>query len=552
MTLAEKAQTFPHTPGVYLFKDGEDKVIYVGKAIDLRNRISSYFVEGRDTRPQIEFLIKRAKDISFIVTDSEKEALLLENTLIKEHRPRYNIHLRDDKSYASIRIGIDHLSPAIAVARQIKKDGARYFGPYDSSPAAREAVDRIVRAFRIRTCRDTEFRNRIRPCLKFDIGRCSGPCCDKITKEDYAASITDAIRFLSGLDDELIADLQSKMDVASHAMKYEEAARLRDAIAMMQTIQEKQKVVRFDGGDIDAFGIAKIAGRACISVLEIRGGLLKRQLSFPFDSQQEITPEFIEEFLLRRYCDAAFIPRKLLFPIELPPLDALKSILSDRRQGVVELLTPQRGDLLDLVQLAVTNAEEQLKSRTASERDISALEVIAMKLGITDPIHRIECLDISNLDGRDAVGSIVSFNDGLPDKKNYRIYNIQTLETPDDYGMIREVIERRFCSSERSEDERPHPDLLLIDGGKGQLAIVARALEDAGVELMIAAIAKGRDKDGRKRARATDRIFIPGRMNPINFRNGSKELLLLMKIRDEAHRFGLKAHRKKREKRVFV
>ena len=274
MDLLDKVKTFPRKPGVYLFKNAKGEVLYVGKAIRLRDRVRSYFQKGRDDRPQIEFLVKRTKDVGFIVTDSEKEALLLENTLIKKHRPRYNLHLRDDKSYTSIRLSEHHEYPGISITRKVKKDDASYFGPYDSSLAAREAVDQITRFFKIRTCKDREFANRVRPCLKFDIGRCTAPCVGKVVKYDYDLQVEETIMFLSGRSSDLIKRLKLRMKDFSDRMEYEEAGRFRDAVEMLKSIIEKQKVVKHGGGDHDAIGIASDDGDVSICILKIRKGLL--------------------------------------------------------------------------------------------------------------------------------------------------------------------------------------------------------------------------------------------------------------------------------------
>lgn len=552
MDLSQKIKTFPRQPGVYLFRDARGQVLYVGKAKRLRDRVKSYFVPGRDERPQVTFLIRRTADIAVIVTDTEKEALLLENTLIKEHRPRYNISLRDDKSYTSIRIGVGHPFPNVALTRRIRKDGAVYFGPYNSAAAAREAVDLIVRAFCLRSCADVEFANRVRPCLKHDIGRCSAPCVGRISDGEYAARVEEAKLFLSGRSPELIRRLKEEMRGASSSLRYEEAARLRDVIALLRSLIERQKMVRHRGGDYDAVGLVREDGRAALCVLAVRGGTLLAARTWAVADAAGSDAALIEEFLLSHYRERGQIPSRLLLSERPEALLAIVEILSDCRGGRVAIGVPSRGELKKLVDLAVTNAREVLVQRSDSVGVAATLERLGQRLGLPGTPERIECVDISNLSGREAVGSLVVFVGGEPRKTDYRIYNIRTLSTPDDYRMMREVIERRFgdvvstAARAQAPLERPLPDLLLVDGGKGQLSIAARVLGEIGLSFPVAAIAKG-EKKGH-----ADQVFLPGRKNPLAMKRGSRELLLLMRIRDEAHRFGIKAHRRRREKKAVA
>jgi len=546
MALKDRIKSFPRKSGVYIFKDSKGEVIYVGKAKRLRDRVRSYFVEGRDERPQLKFLLKRTSDIECIVTDTEKEALLLENTLIKRHKPRYNISLKDDKTYVSIRVGTGHASPGISLTRRPKKDGASYFGPYESSLAAREAVENIVRFFLVRTCSDREFANRVRPCLKYDIDRCSGPCVGKVTPEEYAEQVDEAMMFLSGRSRELISMLEERMAEASGEERYEDAARFRDAVEMLRLVLEKQAVVRHGGGDHDAVGVAMQGTKAAICLLKVRDGSLVGRRSFFAGDPAGDEGKWLEEFLIQHYSEGGDIPPGIYLQTQPQEPAGLAELLSERRGGKVAISVPRRGHMRRLVELARTNAREALALRTRSREAADVLERIGRALKLGQAPERIECVDISNLGGRQAVGSIVSFTFGEPDKQNYRTYNIRTLDTPDDYGMMYEVLSRRFRADVSLRGpggvRRPDPDLMLVDGGKGQLAIAGRALRECGASVPLAAIAKGEKKG------TADRIFIPGRKNPIGFKRGSKELLLLMRIRDEAHRFGIKAHRKRRSK----
>ncbi len=537
MSLADRAKKFPRRPGVYLFKNGGGDVLYIGKAKNLRNRIRSYFSKRADDRPQIIFLLKRARDVEFIVTDTEREALLLENTLIKKHKPRYNISLRDDKSYISIRLGVEHEAPRISLTRRVVKDGAKYFGPYDSSAAAREAVEQIVSFFRLRTCSDREYSNRVRPCLKHDIGRCSAPCTGFVSLEEYASQVEDAQMFLKGKSCELTNRLKGQMEVASSQMKYELAAHLRDVISMLDEIGEKQKVVRHGAGDHDVIALADTEFGRAICWMHVSGGTLTARKVYHLTDVCAENASAIEEFILRLYSDEREVPPLIALSCEIESIFVMEDILTEKRGKSVKLRVPSRGSIKRLVDLAMTNAGEALIHRAKGRDDLEILESIGCRLGLKGAPEIVECLDISNLGGRDAVGSLITFRDAKPSKKLYRIYNIRGLDTPDDYEMMREVVERRFGS-----DGRSPPDLLLIDGGRGHLATIERLLSDVGVSIPLAAIAKG---DGRD----PDRIFVPGRKNPLKLKRGAPELLLLMRIRDEAHRFGIAAHRKRRSKK---
>lgn len=559
VSAAKKIKSFPKKPGVYLFKGKKGEILYIGKAKNLRSRVRSYFMgsppiparmTSRDNRAHIAFLLRRVCDVDFIVTDTEKEALLLENTLIKEHHPRYNLDLRDDKTYISIKIGLHHEFPGIFLTRRVKKDKAAYFGPYSSAAAAREAVELIVRHFRVRSCSDREFANRVRACLKYDIGRCTAPCVGLVSENEYAKQITEARLFLSGQNKDLIHILGSKMDDASTKFRYEDAARLRDVIAMLKGVIEKQKVVKHGGGDRDAVGIEKTTGGSAICVLQVRGGILVDKKIFHLRGQPPDETKLAEEFLLQHYKTGATIPPSIFISHKPEALAILAGILGDRKGSKVNISRPLRGETARLVALAKTNAVEVILQQKLKPDLSQTLSKVGRKLGLSQPPHIIECVDISNLSGKEAVGSLVCFVDGEPDKSFYRIYNIRTLDTPDDYAMMSEVISRRFGGEAeivgrmKTRKPREMPDLLLVDGGKGQLAIAKKVLDDLELKIPVAAIAKG-EKKGH-----ADLVFVPARKNPLNLKRGSKELLFLMHVRDEAHRFGINAHRRKRLQKV--
>jgi excinuclease ABC subunit C len=567
--LTDKIKKFPAKAGVYLFKNEKGEVLYVGKAKSLRRRVSSYFKPQKEKGTKVEFILKRASDIDFIVTDNEKEALLLENSLIKKYKPRYNIQLRDDKTYVSIRLGLEHPFPGMSFVRRVLKDGAAYFGPYTSSAAARSTADHVIRSFRIRSCTDREFSNRVRPCLEFDLGRCSAPCAGRISEKDYHGCVDDALLFLKGAKKELLNRLNFKMQEASGSMRYEEASRIRDLINQIKETLVKQKVVVHGGEDKDAVGFVREGDKAAVCILVVRGGVLLDRRLRTISSFYGDNNDILESFLLEHYSEGSEIPKKIVLSDRIEGQKAVESILIDRRGGKVSLVFPLRGPDKDMAHLAVQNAEEILKARIKEGTQIDETMLkLQKKLKLTRPPETIECLDITNLMGRGAYGSLVVFVRGEPEKTRYRLYGIKTLAAPDDYAMMREVLARRFGSflslralakqsrgiatalSGPRNDVHREPDLLLIDGGKGQLNTARRVLDDLGFSnIPVASIAKASKTE--KAEKKEDKIFVIGRKNPVNMKSNSQELLLLKRIRDEAHRFGIKTHRKRRIRDLF-
>jgi len=553
--MQETIDAFPNTPGVYLFKDKKGAVLYVGKAKDLKKRVKSYFL-GQDERASVVFLVKRTCSLDYIMTDSEKEALLLENTLIKKYRPRYNIHLKDDKTYISIRMNVQHEAPGVFVTRRVVKDGSFYFGPYVSSQAAREAVEQITRFFRIRTCKDNEYANRVRPCLKYDIGRCTAPCVKYVSLQHYAEQVEEASLFLKGRSKKLLHVLEEKMKRASEEMDYELAARYRDALRLLDDVQEKQKVVAQHGESFDAIGFANDEGFFVLCVMMIRKGILLDTAIFQLGETSSNAEEVVHTFLLQRYLGNTEMPPEIYLPLLGEDAENIQDILIAKRKQNVKLLVPQRGLKKSFIELAEKNAQQQLPQKMKEEKSFEeVLFQLQQKLHLSDLPETIECVDISHLQGKDAYGSLVCFRRGKPAKEAYRLFTIKSLSTPDDYAMMYEVLMRRFGSFQLERGEKnihlPPPDLLLVDGGKGQLAIAMRVLEELGLSsLPVCALAKGSEEDRGNRAKGKmdDRVFVPGRKNHLTFKRGSKELLYLMRIRDEAHRFGITAHRKKRQK----
>jgi excinuclease ABC subunit C len=542
----DRIKAFPASPGVYLMRNSADAVIYVGKAKNLRARVRSYLAPGRDGRYQIPFLMARVADIEYIVTDTEKEALILENTLIKRHRPRYNINLRDDKTYFSLRMDPREEFPRLTIIRRVTPDGARYFGPYSSASAARDALKQLYRLFPLRHYPLETCRRRGRPCLYYQLRQCSAPCQGLISREEYAALAEGAALFLEGKNRDLLKALKKRMEEAAAAEHFEAAARFRDLIRSVEITIEKQKMVTA-GGDMDALGYTRRENRFDIAILFIRGGNLIGGRNFSFNWEMD-DAEGIASFLNEYYNREVYVPEELLLPLRIPEPEALEELLSERRGKRVAIVLPRRGTKADLVRLAVKNAEsaaeEGLRSREGVE---GMLDGLKQRLHLANFPRRIECYDISNIQGRHAVGSRVVFMDGLPDRNGYRRYRIRGMEQADDYGMMRQVLSRRFTGS-GSDD--PLPDLILVDGGPGQLNVLTAVLAELGVAGPDAAsLAKSRVERGAEQEdvlRSDERVFLPGRKNPVVLRQNSAPLLLLARVRDEAHRFAITYHKKLR------
>jgi excinuclease ABC subunit C len=541
-------ENFPDSPGVYIMKGESGTILYVGKAKNLRARIRSYFTRTSDSRYHIRFLMARVADIEYIVTDTEKEALILENTLIKKYRPRYNMNLRDDKTYFSLRMDMSEEFPRLTLIRKVTRDGARYFGPYSSASAARDVLKQIYKLFRLRHYPLETCRRRGRPCLFHQINQCSAPCFGLISKEDYAVLAKGAVLFLEGKNRDLAKTLKKSMADSAARENYEEAARFRDLIRSVEVTVEKQKMVA-QGGDIDVLGYYREGSHLGMSILFVRGGSLIGSRNFALSWEMD-DDEGISSFLNEYYSSNVHIPDEVLLPVPIEEPAAFAELLSEKRGKRVSVTSPFRGTKLEMVKLAGRNAETAaLEGRKAKESVESILCELRQRLHLTNKPRRIECYDVSNIQGRLAVASKVSFLDAKPDKSGYRYYRIKTVTGSDDYGMMYEVLSRRFG---RNSDSDELPDLIVIDGGQGQLNVLTAVLHEldmTGVDTV--ALAKSRVKGGmtsREITRTNERIFIPGRKNPVVLRQNSAPLLLLAKIRDEAHRFAITQHKKLRAK----
>ncbi|HOD64749.1 MAG: excinuclease ABC subunit UvrC [Syntrophaceae bacterium] len=546
--LKEKMTSAPRCPGVYMMQDASGKVIYVGKANDLKNRISSYLT-GRDTRPMAPFLMARASDIAFITTATEKEALILENNLIKKHRPRYNVILRDDKTYYHLSLDPAETFPRLRLVRKRQNDAALYFGPYPSGLAAKETLRFIQRIFPLRTCRDRDFQLRARPCLEYQIGRCLAPCKNRIDEAAYRTLVENAVSFLRGRRRELISDLKKQMEQAAQELNFEEAARLRNRIGALSHALEQQHV---DGGsetDQDVLGVFSDSETHRICILFVRAGKLTGSKSFtPVKTKAD--REEILSSALRQHYDEAGLPEEILLPYSLPDEAVLLEWLAEKQQKRVRITVPRRGAKKALVDLACANARElQASDRRKEEQKEAALLFLQEKLMLAALPRRIECFDISNLGGKSAVGSMVVFQDGEPDKSGYRRFRVRGPDEPDDYGMMREVLTRRFQGPD------PAPDLLVVDGGKGQLNVALAVLSDLKIKLDVIGLAKeersflaAKRRLQGKPAKSEDRVYVPRRKDAIYLSSSPAALALLQRLRDEAHRFAVSYHRKVKTK----
>jgi excinuclease ABC subunit C len=616
MALAEdvrkKLETLPTQPGVYVMKDRAGEVVYVGKAVSLRQRVAQYFQPASsDTRAFIPFLEDLLGDIEVMITPSEKDALLLENELIKRYRPRFNIRLRDDKNFISLRLSTTHPYPRLEVVRRVKKDGARYFGPFASASSIRETLSIVNRHFQLRTCTDQVMSNRRRPCLQYQIKRCPAPCVYSVPQDDYRRSVDEVALFLEGKADELVTQLGGRMKDAASKLEYERAAQLRDQLHAIERSLEKQRTVLGDLLDEDVLGFHREGPHLEVHLLFFRNGRLTGGRSFSFSKQEFPTEELLSSFLDQYYESGTFIPKELLVPLQLDDADRREVWLSEKKGERVRVHLPERGEKVRLVEMAMENARHNFEERAKNQKNkVEALERLQSRLRLPRLPRRIECFDISTFQGQLTVGSQVVFTDGEPDKSGYRLFKVRGEAAGDDFASMFQVLTRRL---KRGIEDKSLPDLLVIDGGKGQLNVARAALKELGlglVDVPLAGLAKSRvlederrfaarqgfkmaeawaDKAGpepevaqiaqdsvqidrgapqpqpsrlgrsRKKGRfvkgdierSPERVFLPGQKNPVVLRQNTSELHLLARLRDEAHRFAITFHRKLRRERNF-
>lgn len=564
MVARPPAGTIPEGPGSYQFKDALGRVIYVGKASSLRQRLSNYFQDPRNLHPRTAQMVATAESVEWIEVRNEVEALMLEYSLIKQHRPRFNIRLRDDKSYPFLAVTLDEQYPRALVMRGRKRKGTRYFGPYAHAYAIRETLDLLLRSFPIRTCSPGKFNEHQRlgrPCLLFHIEKCSGPCVGEIDEMPYRQLVTELCEFLDGDTDDIIRRLEAEMRTAATALEYERAARLRDRLHSVQRAVEKQQMVAERNEDLDVIGIADDELEAAVQVFFVRKGRVVGRKGFILDKVEELSPgELVDRILEEMYGDEppAGVPKQVLVPVASDDVATYEEWLTHLRGSKVQVRVPQRGDKRDLHETVTRNAREEFvrhRLRRAGDHNARsrALTEIQDLLGLPEAPLRIECYDMAHLQGTDYVGSMVVLEDGLPNKREYRRFKVKDVPGNDDYAAMEEVLTRRLQAylaerdlplTERGDKRGKFaypPQLLLVDGGKGQLSVAQRVVESLGLtdEIPIASLAK-----------RFEEVYLPNQGEPVEVPRGSEALFMLQRIRDEAHRFANGFHRELRGKRM--
>jgi excinuclease ABC subunit C len=557
-TIKRRLQAVPESPGVYLFRDKKTQVIYVGKALRLRDRLRSYFTPGYAEAGRIAELMQRAVDFEFVTTANEVEALVLENNLIKNYRPRFNIRLKDDKNYLYLKLPVTEEFPRVHYSRRVLNDGALYFGPYTSAQSLRSTVKSIRQLLPFRTCSDEIFKQG-KVCLDFHIKRCPGPCERRISSEDYRARINEVALFMEGRSDILVGELQERMEGAADRLDFENAARYRDQLQSIERIADRQKVLTRGRDDQDILAYARSGSDVFVEVAYVRQGKMVGHDGHALDGAGDATePELLRGFMLQYYSSATHVPRTVILPGPIDEPELITGWLSEKRGRPVELETPQRGRKRALVQQLAETAKQELEQlRIQADYDRSRTEpmlaALATALDLETPPKRIECYDISNIQGDSAVGSMVVFEDGRPRNDHYRHFRIKYVPGPNDFAMLQEVLRRRLErleSAQRREEAdvvgdrsfTTRPDLILIDGGKGQLSAALEVTEAAGyADIPTFALAKEREE-----------IFAPGRAEPIVQERNSPGMFLVQRIRDEAHRFAITHHRKVRARKALT
>jgi excinuclease ABC subunit C len=545
----EVLELLPSSFGVYLLKDKKGRSLYIGKAKNLRNRLRSYFTPsvGKDERPQIPYLMQEICDLDYFVTQSERDALLLENSLIKQKKPKYNIRLKDDKNYASLRLDPRERFPKLTYTRRVLRDGAMYYGPFASGQALRQTKRLIHRIFPLRDCTDEKFkRHSKRPCLNYYMKLCLGPCAGKVSKDKYGEVVEQTKMFLKGERKEIIRLLSTSMNKASDEMRYEDAAHYRDQIELLEKHLGVDLYISSSLMDKDIIGFYRDAQYVEFVVLFSRGGAIIDMVEYSFNNATWEDDEIIREFIGQLYGGERFIPQEIIIPLRFEGIEVLGELLSEKRGKKIRITVPKRGANLRLLELASRNAEESFRRRsTEKQKELSLLRRVKDSLSLSKLPFSIECFDISNIQGDIAVASMIRFEDGKPARSRYRRFRIKTVFGANDYAMMYEVLKRRLRRAE--EENWELPDLILIDGGKGQLNIVHQVLTELGFldNVELASIAKGREEG------ESDKIYIPGRKDPMPFNRNSQELLFLMRVRDEAHRFAITYHKKLRAKKAF-
>ena len=551
----EQLTQLPANPGVYLMKDAGGKIIYVGKAGNLSNRVRSYFQPSAKLAPKTQQQVEEAKELEFFITNSEYEALILENNLIKRYRPFYNVRLKDDKGYPYIRINLNEEWPTVSYTRSMKDDGARYFGPFTSPWSVKQTLKVLESIFRFRSCDKPITGTDKRPCLKYHLGHCLAPCTGFVTKEEYKEAVKQIVLFLEGKRDKVIREFEQQMKSASETLDFERAAQLRDRIGAIKNVIEGQKIAAKVSGEEDAVAFVTDRDQAYVMVFFVRGGKLIGRESFVLTGANSEEPkQIMTSFIKQYYASATYIPRQLILQHPIDDKENIRDWLKQKRGGAVNILVPRQGNKKELVQIVLQNAEQGLKQMKVKQFAApavmeAALKELQEKLGLPHLPERIEGYDISNIQGKEAVGSMVVFENGRAKPSHYRRFRIKTVPEANDYAMLQEVISRRFkrLTTDKPETDAKEtwgilPDLILIDGGKGQLHAAYTAMRETGADVLpLASLAKENEE-----------IFIPGHSAAITLPRNSPGLQLLQRVRDESHRFAVSYFTKVHKKKTFT
>ncbi len=541
-------KNMPRLPGVYVMKNEDEQIIYIGKAKNLKDRVKTYFTTG-DGRAQVEFLIRKVKTIENIVTGTEEQAFILERDLINRHKPKYNIRLKDDKSYLSIRLDENAEWPKLELVRKVQQDSARYYGPYTFTYELRGLLEIINKTIPLRTCSDSVLYNRQRPCLEYQIKRCAAPCCLAVDKKQYGEWVKQAKAILEGKTSNVVKELEEKMERFSEMLEFEKAAECRDKISLLKGFSKAQEFISPGVEDRDVFGFYREGSQVTLCLMQVRYGRIKDTKNYKFEDVYIGNQGLLATIIEQHYKPGIEFPAEIISAEEPENIDFLSEHLKKLAGHGIDFLNPQKGIKFRLLKLAELNAEQNFKSTfEQSDRNLKAAEKLALLANLKQIPRRIECFDISNLQGSDIVGANVSFYDGLPDKNNYRRYKISQQGKPDDFAAMNEVIERRL---QRCIEEDSFPDLIIIDGGAGQLSSALQAKEKLKVNIDIIGLAKERTINADQKLVKPERIYLPNQEKPIELDLQSDVSHFVARIRDEVHRFVISFHRAKRSKRVM-
>lgn len=560
--IEEELKKLPHSPGVYIMKNKNDEIIYVGKAISLKKRVRSYFQSSKNQHPKVAAMVSHIVEFEYIIVDNEVEALVLESNLIKKHRPKYNILLRDDKQYPYIKVTLNEKYPRVIKTRSILKDGAKYFGPYPSATAVNDALDTIKQLYPIRTCKlnlNKKIQN-FRPCLNYYIGRCNAPCLGGVDEKVYMDMVDEIIQFLSNKDEKIIDIIEEKMKAAAANLDFEGAAKLRDQVNSLRTLQEKQKIVTASSStDQDVIAMARGVEEVCVQIFFVRAGkVVGREHYILEDMYNEERSEILSSFIKQFYIGSAYIPKEIIVEEEVRDIESIAKWLEVKRGSKVSIIVPKRGNKLELIEMVRKNAMDMLNQygdrfMKKYRENMKALEEIAQILDLDEVPNRIEAFDISNISGVQSVGSMVVFEKGQPKKSDYRRFKIRTIQKSDDYGSLEEVLRRRFTrgieekemlreSNIEGKGFSSFPDLIMMDGGKGQVNIALKVLSEMGISIPVCGLVK--DDFHKTRGIIYDN-------QEYNLEEDSKGFRMIYKIQEEAHRFAISYHRSLRTKSMF-